>query len=107
MEDYNKLFAINPEFQETVVGFNKSGKPLGTRKDLDKLALMAYHNKGLAKYFVNLPTKEQIAEYQAQEFNKKNPAAPAEPVTKVTPAAPAKEVTPTPSSVNTNTEEVK
>jgi hypothetical protein len=58
------IFEIKPEFQSTVVGFNNSGLPLGSRSDLDKLAMMAHVNAGLAKYFVELPTKEQIIAFR-------------------------------------------
>ena len=63
--DYNKLFEIKPEHKNTVIGYNNSGKPLGERDDLHKLALMAHNNKRLADVFVSLPTIEQINEYTA------------------------------------------
>ena len=66
--DYNTLFAIKPEYQATVVGFNHSGLPLGKRNDLDKLALLAYHDRTLARYFVSLPSVDQIKAYQGGEY---------------------------------------
>lgn len=62
------IFEIKEEYKSTIVGFNNSGLPLGSRSDLDKLALMAYVNPGLAKYFVSLPSKEQISEYRADRM---------------------------------------
>ena len=62
------IFEIKKEHKTTIVGFNGSGLPLGSRNDLDKLAELAHVNKNLAQYFVKLPTKEQIAAYRAGEI---------------------------------------
>ena len=64
----DNIFAIKEEFKTTIVGFNNSGLPLGERDDLDKLALMAQHDPHLAQYFVQLPTADQIKDFQSGKF---------------------------------------
>lgn len=59
------IFEIKEEYRATVVGFNNSGRPLVERTDLDILAEMAQRPNGLARYFVKLPTMEQIRDYRA------------------------------------------
>jgi hypothetical protein len=62
------IFEIKEEHKTTVVGYNHSGLPLGKRNDLDKLAEMAYTNKNLAKYFVQLPSPEDIKNFREGRF---------------------------------------
>jgi len=62
------IFEIKPEFKTAVVGFNNSGLPLGKRSDLHLLAEMAQYSPGLRKYFVAVPTMEQINDYKAARF---------------------------------------
>jgi len=54
--------SIKPEYQDTVIGFANSGKPLGKRSEADllKLAEMALKNKGFQKFFVAMPTAADI-----------------------------------------------
>lgn len=88
----NNIFEIKPEFLTAIVGFNNSCKPLGERKDLDKLAMLAHVNPNLKKLFVNLPTKEQIKEYQGGKFLINNPAPEVVEVPVVVPVAPEEEI---------------
>lgn len=64
----DNIFEIKDEFKSTVVAFNGSGLPLGSRSDLHILAAMAKYNPSFKKFFVNLPTEEQIKEYKADQF---------------------------------------
>lgn len=80
------LFKIKEEFKSAIVGFNGSGLALGKRSDLDKLALLAHINPSLAKYFEQLPSKEQIKQYQGEKFNEQTPVV-EETKTTVTPQA--------------------
>lgn len=58
------LFEIKEEYKAAVVGFNNSGLPLGKRNDLHLLALLAHQVPERAKYFVRLPSLEEIKEYR-------------------------------------------
>ena len=53
---------IKKEFENQVVGFNGSGKPLKGRKDLAVLAEMALrsNNKNLLNLFEEIPTLEEL-----------------------------------------------
>jgi hypothetical protein len=58
------IFEIKEEYKAAVVGFNNSGLPLGKRNDLHLLALLAHQVPERAKYFVRLPSLEEIKEYR-------------------------------------------
>lgn len=62
------IFEIKEEYKAAVVGFNRSGLPLGKRDDLHLLAEMAEHNPSLSKYFVKLPTLEEIREWKERKW---------------------------------------
>lgn len=64
------LFEIKEEHKSAIVGFNGSGLALGkrTEKELCMLAEMAQYSRGLRKYFVSVPTREQIAAFKEGKF---------------------------------------
>lgn len=62
---------IKKEHLGTVVGFNKSGKPLGKRDDLILLYNMTARNKGLLKYFEETPTLKEAEQMMDEHFAKK------------------------------------
>jgi hypothetical protein len=51
---------IKEEHKNTVVGFNKSGKPLGERDDLHLLIRKAERNPKLLDYFEELPEDDEL-----------------------------------------------
>lgn len=56
--------------EKVVVGFNKSAKPLGERKDLDVLVEMALRSgqKSLINHFENLPSLEEFLNKKAKNI---------------------------------------
>lgn len=93
----DNIFEIKEEFKSTIVGFNGSGLPLGKRNDLHLLAEMALINpKGLGKYFVQMPTKEQILSFKENKFIEDHPApgTATEELQPQTPEVPAEIVNP-------------
>lgn len=70
-----KGLKIKPEFLDTQIGFNGSGLPLGIRKDLHVIAKTAIESgdKSLLNLFEEVPTLDQIKEYEGQQFLAENP----------------------------------
>ena len=93
------IFEIKEEYKAVIVGYNGSGLPLGARNDLHLLAELAQHNPGFRKYFVQMPTPEQLVAYKTGKFlaetETKEPVAPgqesAAPVTAIIPVIPQPE----------------
>lgn len=67
------MVTIKKEYENTIVGFNGSGLPLGKRKDLDILFGIAQKsgNKELLKLFEEIPTPKDAEAKKVDSFLKK------------------------------------
>ncbi|MFV0140991.1 hypothetical protein [Empedobacter falsenii] len=61
---------IKSEHEGVIIGFNNDGKtPLGDRKDLDKLLMIAHSSRPeYLDYFENPPSAQQLKEAAGEEF---------------------------------------
>lgn len=68
---------IKKEFKDTVVAFGSSGKPLGERKDLNDLAILAHQsgNKNLLQFFDELPSLEDLQKARVEKKLVRHPKA--------------------------------
>ena len=77
---------IKEEYKSTVIGFNHSGLPLGSRNDLVLLAEMAKNDAFIANMFEELPTDEQLQQLKKEEFLAAHPEPQEETTTNRVPA---------------------
>lgn len=68
-----KNLKVKKQYENTVIGFNNSGAPLGLRNDLHILYEMAVNTgqQNIIQMFEEEPTAEQIEEIKVTNFNSK------------------------------------
>lgn len=61
---------LKPEFAKTVIGFNKSGLPLGERDDIYKLYEIAKlkNHKAHLNMFLEFPTEQELDDIKEKAF---------------------------------------
>jgi hypothetical protein len=68
------LSEIKPEFKDKKIAFNKHGTPIGSRPDIDDLAIMALESgdPSLLKLFKKLPLLSELKKQKTDEELKKS-----------------------------------